>query len=213
MNMEHEAFINTDWLTVKNYEFKILVMVACLAENHLAYRGKLKDMCEFLGVKAVDTNRKKIKEAITALETKGDIKIIQDGQTWTLTLSVKAERKDKIKKIKNAYIRAIQSYDPIDKDNDSVSWENILKVLVYLWGDKREIRRYAEIATALGITETTVKRAVKALVNIEFNDLSVKKKLAWFKTNDGDFKVIGNKYEVGYKFDCYRAGEAEQSSV
>lgn len=200
MNLEHEAYIDTDWLTVKNYEFKILVMVACLAENHLAYRGKLKDMCEFLGVKSVDSNRKKIKEAIAALEAKGDIKTLVEGQTWTLTLSVKAERKDKIKKIKNAYITAIQAYDPADKD-DSVAWENILKVLVYLCADKREVKRYDEIAKALGIAEKTAKRAVKALVNIEFNDISVKRKLAWFKDNDDNFKVIGNKYEVGYKFE------------
>jgi hypothetical protein len=78
-DLEHEAEIDTTWLTVKNYEFKILVMIACLAENHLAYRGKLKDMCEFLGVKAVSSNREKIKEAITALEAKGDIRVLQEG--------------------------------------------------------------------------------------------------------------------------------------
>lgn len=199
-DLEHEAEIDTTWLTVKNYEFKILVMIACLAENHLAYRGKLKDMCEFLGVKAVSSNREKIKEAITALEAKGDIRVLQEGQTWTLTLSVKAERKDKIKKIKNAWIKAIQNYEPKDKDNGSVSWENILKVLVFLCADKREIKRYDEIGSALGIGKDTAKRAVWALVDIDFNDLSVKKKIAWFKTNDGDFKVNGNKYEVGYSF-------------
>ena len=79
MNLEHESAINTDWLTVKNYEFKILVMVACLAENCLAYRGKLKDMCEFLGVQSSTNNRNKIKEAIAALENKGDVKVIQEG--------------------------------------------------------------------------------------------------------------------------------------
>jgi hypothetical protein len=200
MNLEAEAYIDADWLTVKNYEFKILVMIACLAENHLAFRGKLKDMCEFLGVSNQISNTNKIKEAIASLEAKGDIKTLQEGYTWTLTLSVKAERKDKIKRIKNAYIKAIQSYEPEDKE-DSVAWENILKVLVYLCADKREVKRYDEIAKALGIAEKTAKRAVKALVNIEFNDLSVKRKLAWFRTNDGDFKVIGNKYEVGYKFE------------
>lgn len=193
LDLEHEAEIDTDWLTVKNYEFKILVMIACLAENHLAFRGKLKDMCEFLGVGNTKPNTDKIKNAIAALEEKGDIKILKEGHTWTLTLSVKAERKDKVKKIKNAYIQAIQEYEPEDKE-DSVAWENILKVLVYLCADKREVKRYDEIAKALGIAEKTAKRAVKALVNIEFNDLSVKKKLAWFKNNDGDFKVIGNKY-------------------
>lgn len=199
MNLEHEAAINTDWLTVKNYEFKILVMVACLAENHLAYRGKLKDMCEFLGVSNQTNNREKIKEAITALENKGDVKVIQEGQTWTITLSVKAEKKQKIINIKNAYIQAIQNYEPEEKD-DSISWENVLKVLVYLCADKREIKRYDEIGKALGIAEKTAKKAIKALININFSDLSVTRKLAWFKNNEGDFKVVGNKYEVGYKF-------------
>jgi hypothetical protein len=81
-----------------------------------------------------------------------------------------------------------------------VSWENILKVLVFLCADKREVIRYDEIGAALGIGKDTAKRAVWALVDIEFNDLSVKKKIAWFKTNDGDFKVNGNKYEVGLSF-------------
>jgi hypothetical protein len=48
--------------------------------------------------------------------------------------------------------------------------------------------------------EKTAKRAVKALINIEFGDLSVTRKLAWFKTCEGDYKVNGNKYEVGYNF-------------
>lgn len=201
LDLEHEAEIDTDWLTVKNYEFKILVMIACLAENHLAYRGKLKDMCEFLGVKSVDSNRKKIKEAIEALEAKGDIIIVKEGQTWTLTLTNKCFSKERTKKIRNTYVMAIQNYKPVDKNNDSVAWENILKVLVYLCADKREVKRYDEIAKALGIGKDTVRNAVLALDRIEFNDMSVKKKLAWFKSVDGGFRVIGNKYEVGYQFE------------
>ena len=199
MDMEHEAEIYGEWLTVKNYEFKILVMVACLAENHLAFRGKLKDMCEFLGVSNQTNNRNNIQEAIKLLEAKGDIKVLKEGYTWTITLSNKAWNKAKVKKIKNAWVMAIRDYKPVDKD-DSISWENILKVLVYLCADKREVKRYDEIGKALGIAEKTVKKAVKSLVNIEFIDLSVNKKLAWFKLNDNDFRVIGNKYEVGYKF-------------
>lgn len=201
IDLEREAEIDTTWLTVKNYEFKILVMIACLAENKLAFRGKLKDMCEFLAVGNTTSNRDKIKEAITALEAKGDIIVLQEGHTWTLTLTNKCFSKERTKKIRNAYVMAIQSYKPVDRDNDSVSWWNILKVLVYLCADKREIKKYSEIANALGISKETAERAVRALVNIEFNDLSVKKKLAWFKTQEGEFKVNGNKYEVGHKFD------------
>lgn len=200
MNFEKEAMIDVDWLTVKKYQFKILVMIACLAENHLAFRGKLKDMCDFLGIESCSKNRNTVKEAINALVEKGDLKVLQEGQTWTLTLSVKAEKKQKIIKIKNAYIQAIRSYEPVDKENDSVGWENILKVLVYLCADKREVIRYKDIGTALGFSKDTAERAVKALVNIDFGDMCVKKKLAWLKENDNDYKVIGNRYEVGMIF-------------
>lgn len=207
MNLEKEAEIDTDWLSVKNYEFKILVMIACLAENKLAFRGKLKDMCEFLGVGNTTPNTKKIKEAIAALEEKKDIIVLQEGHTWTLTLTNKCFSKERTKKIRNAYVQAIQNYEPADKE-DSVAWEHILKVLVYLCADKREVKRYDEIAKALSLTEKTTKRAVKALVNIEFSDLSVKKKLAWFKDHEDNFKVIGNRYEVGYVFESLPGGGA-----
>ena len=200
MDLNKEAGIDTTWLSVSNYQFKILVMIACLAQEKLAFRGKLKDMCEFLGVSNTKPNTDKIKEAIQKLEEKGDVIVVREGYTWTITLTVKAERKDKIKRIKNAYINAIQNYKPEEKD-DSVSWENILKVFVYLIADKREIKRYDEIANALGIAEKTVRKAVKALINIDFKDVELKRKLAWFKSNDESFKVIGQKIEVAYKFD------------
>ena len=200
MKMEKEAEIDTTWLTVSNYQFKILVMIACLAQEGLAFRGKLADMCIFLGVSNSKPNTDKIKEAIANLEKKEDIIVVKDGYTWTLTLTVKAERKDKIKRIKNAWIAAIKEYKP-EEEKDSVSWESILKVLVYLIADKREIKRYDEIGKALGITEKTVQRAVKALSNIDFKDIELKKKLAWFKNKNDEFKVNGQRLEVAYKFD------------
>ena len=173
-------------------------MIAVLAENHLAYRGKLKDMCEFLGVSNAANNTNKIKEAIAALEEKGDIKVIKDGHTWTLTLSVKAERKQKIVKIKNAWIKAIQQYKCAEED--SVAWENILKVLVYLAADKTEVKRYEVIAKDLNMTEKTIKRSVKALDGIDFGDISIIRKLAWLKKSDDEYRVIGQRIDVGYKF-------------
>ena len=195
--MNTEAYIEKDWLTVQNYQFKILVMIAALAENHLAYRGKIKDMCEFLGVGNSTSNTKKIKEAIAALEEKGDIKTIKDGHTWTLTLSVKAERKQKIIKIKNAWIKAIQQYE--GAAGAQVSWENVLKVLVYLAADKTEVKRYDVIAKELNISIDVVKRSVKALDGIDFGDISISRKLAWLKKED-EFRVIGQKIDIGYDF-------------
>lgn len=201
MDLNKEAGIDTTWLSVANYKFKILVMISCLAQNHLAFRGKLKDMCDFLGVGNTTSNTKKIKEAIQQLEEKGDIIKVQEGYTYTLTLTNKAYNKAKVKRIRNAWVSAIQGYEPEDKHN-SVSWETVLKVLVYLMADKRENVRYDEIGKDLGIEKDTVRKAVKALQIIQFEDIILKKKLNWLRLHDGSFKEEKYKYQViGQKID------------
>ena len=39
-----EAEFEYEWLTREDYEFKLLVLLAVLADSHLAYRGTLSDM-------------------------------------------------------------------------------------------------------------------------------------------------------------------------
>lgn len=201
IDLNKEAGIDTTWLSVANYKFKILVMISCLAQNHLAFRGKLKDMCDFLGVGNTCSNTKKINEAIDQLVAKGDIIKVKEGYTYTLTLTNKAYNKAKVKRIRNAWVSAIQGYKPEDSHN-SVSWETILKVLVYLMADKRENVRYEEIGKDLGIEKDTVRKAVKALETIQFEDIILKKKLNWLRLHDGDFKQEKYKYQViGQKID------------
>lgn len=202
MDLEKEAPIDYDWIEVKNYEFKILVMTACLAQEKLAFRGQLKDMCEFLGVGNTTSNRANIKQAIANLVNAGELlsEVLEDGKTWIVTITTKAEKKKKIIKIKNTYIEAIKAYKAIDK-NKSVSWEVILKVLIFLWGDNdSEIRTYREIGEALGIKEQTVGRAVSALTTIDFKDMNIAKKLSWYKNFNGDWRIAGSTYQVGYKW-------------
>lgn len=85
---QNEAEFEFEWLLRQKYEFKILTLIAVLADNNLAYRGTLKDMCEFFGVKPGDSRtNNQIKAAITKLEADGLLKQIIDGRTFTLTLS------------------------------------------------------------------------------------------------------------------------------
>lgn len=175
MNLNKGAPINQEWIAVENYEFKILVMIACLAQEKLAFRGTLKDMCEFLGIIENTNNRNKIKIAIEKLENEDDIKVFREGNIWILALSAKAERKPKIIRIKNEYIKAIKNYKA-ENPNERIGWENILKVLLYLW-DKNELEyTQKEIAKITRISETTVRKAIKALTKIDFSDLSFEKK-------------------------------------
>ena len=43
------AYLNQDWTYIKNYEFKLLIMVAILAEDHLAFWGRMEDICKLHG--------------------------------------------------------------------------------------------------------------------------------------------------------------------
>ena len=42
---QNEAEFEFEWLLRQKYEFKILTLIAVLADNNLAYRGTLNDMC------------------------------------------------------------------------------------------------------------------------------------------------------------------------
>ena len=46
----------------------------------------------------------------------------------------------------------------------------------------------------------TYGRTNEEIAGIEFNDISINRKLAWFKTKKGEFKVKGQKIDVGFDF-------------
>ena len=159
-----EAEFEYEWLSRQAYEFKILTLLAVLADNHLAYRGTLKEMCEFFGVKSGDSrNNRNIRSAIDVLETDGLLKSIQDGRTFTLTLSKRAEQRSKVIRIQKEWVEIAKSYKS-ENPNNSVSWMALLKVLLYLINNEREIIRTSDIAEELGLSTSTVKNAKRALV-------------------------------------------------
>lgn len=64
-------------------------------------------MCEFLNINNVPKNTQKIKQAILALEKENYLKVLVDGRTWTLTLTEKAEKEQRIIKIRKHWIKGI----------------------------------------------------------------------------------------------------------
>lgn len=102
---QNEAEFELEWLLRQKNEFKILTLIAVLADNNLAYRGTLKDMCEFFGVKPGDSRtNNQIKAAITELEADGLLKQIVDGRTFTLTLSKKGEQRKRVIRIQKEWV-------------------------------------------------------------------------------------------------------------
>ena len=158
---DDEAGFEKEWLKLEKYNFKLLTLVAVLAQNHLAYWGTVAEMCDYLGIDNQTKNRRAITTAIAQLEEKGMVKTILDNnKVYTITLSVKAEKNKDVIVIQKKWIEMVQGFK-----SRGVSWDNVLRVWLYLIANEEEIITSKKIAADLGISERKVARIKDVLVN------------------------------------------------
>ena len=96
----------------------------------------------------------KIKDAINALEEKGLIKTIRDGNTWTLTLAKKAERNRSVIRIRRDWVIAVKTCK-----GNGLDWSAALKVWLFVLGNTQELITSSQIAEALYLSKSTVSKA------------------------------------------------------
>ena len=157
---DDEAGFEKEWLKLEKYNFKLLTLVAVLAQNHLAYRGTVAEMCDYLGIDNQTKNRRAITTAIAQLEEKGMVKTILDNnKVYTITLSVKAEKKKDVIVIQKKWIEMVQGL------TTGVTWDNVLRVWLYLIANEEEIITSKKIAADLGMKKSMVDRIKIVLVN------------------------------------------------
>ena len=186
---DDEAGFEKEWLKLEKYNFKLLTLVAVLAQNHLAYRGTVAEMCDYLGIDNQTKNRRAITTAITQLEEKGMVKTILDNnKVYTITLSVKAEKKKDVIVIQKKWIEMVQGLK-----SRGVSWDNVLRVWLYLIANEEEIITSKKIAADLGISERKVARIKDVLVN----DLkAIKCQDRYKKTSGANFMKLGQTIDT-----------------
>lgn len=160
-----------------------------LADNHLAYRGTLSDMCSFLGVATRNSRTNQaIKTAIQNLSNAQLIRTIRDGNTWTLTLSKSAERKSKVIRIKKEWVLAAKGCV-----GAGVDWTTVLKVWLYLIDNQQEVITSSQIAEALAVSTSAVSRARVVLTN-ELK--AIKSKTVNKQMPDGSYFCLGSNIDV-----------------
>ena len=141
--------------------------MAVLADSHLAYRGTLSNICNFLGVRNDNSRTNtKIRDAIDALEKDGLLKKIIDGRTYTLTLSKKAEKQRRVIRIQKMWVEIAKNYPSWENKSASISWENLLRVWLYFLDEKnarKPIVTNQEVASEINMKVGTVKNARSAL--------------------------------------------------
>ena len=182
---------------MEKLEFKLLTLITVLAENHLAYRGSLSDMCEFFGCKTKDSrNNQRIRDAIDSLCGKGFIRAIQDGRVWTLTLDQKAKHRAKVIRIRKDWVMAAKAYkehyEREGRESPSVDWSAILKVWLFLIGNHKEIITSSDIANKLAVSRSVVTRARRVLLDINAINVHVINE----KQIDGSYLCLGSNIVI-----------------
>ena len=162
-----------------------------LADNHLAYRGTLSDVCAFLGLASRNSRTNaNIKAAIACLVADGFIHALKDGNIWTLTLTKSAKRRSKVIRIKKEWYEVARNYK---NSENSVDWSVVLKVWLYLIDNRQEVITSSQIAAALAVSESAVSKARSVLTK----DLgAIKSKTVNKQMPDGSFHCLGSSIDV-----------------
>lgn len=189
---EIETEFERDWTKFEKYDFKILTLIAVLANENRAYRGTVTQMCEFFGVSSrTASTREAIENAIDKVREQGYLDYMLHGKTYTLTLVEKAEKKSKVVKIHNSLIKMADEFKS-EKKTGKTTWDNTLRVWIYLIDNKKEIIKSREIAADLNISKDVVDRAKEVLIGIGV----VRCKDRYKKVDENKYQRLGQSIDV-----------------
>lgn len=196
MDERKEFEILEEWLSLEKAEFRMLSLIAILSDSNRAFRGTLSTLCKELSIGASTVNKERLKNNLYQLAAADLITIIKDNNVYTISLAKAAEKSKNIIKIKKAWYQLI-------KDTPSeAAWENVLKVFIKLLEfAPASIHKEQEIADELNISVSTVKRAIKTLKQIDFQDFRFKIEPKIEKLADGKFRTLGNTYSQAIIFE------------
>ena len=196
------------WLTLENYQLKILVITSILAEKNFAFRGKIDILCEWLGVKKNTYNKTKIIDAINKLQEQDFVyyKEDNDGKTYTITITELARETTQVCKILKDWVLVFKNYNKDEKGNmidknNSVDWVNILKVFVFFYQNRAVNFTQKELAKRLNIkSESVISKAIKAIKQCNIERIDFQTKTIRKKYKNGKWRTTGTKASIDYDF-------------
>lgn len=146
--------LNLEWLPLQKYEFRILVMISDLGGN----LGNASDICRYFQCSPQTKTKDKYRAALQSLKDSEAVDFKVNKGKYTASLK-KAIPKEKRIDIERKYFTEIIQHNY----SQSVAWENVLKVYVYLGNIGEAIFTNREIGEKIGISESTVTEAKNAL--------------------------------------------------
>ena len=168
-----------EWLLLDKKDFRILTMLA----DKGAFQGNLSDICRYFSLNPQQRNRNQIRESIQRLKKVQMITCEVKGRNYTLGLIPK----EKEISIQRNWLYTLRRHE---YKKEHVSWEAVLKVLLWIIDNKEQIVTNNEIANDLGVSLTTVVSA-KNVLEREYRAI-IRRKVS-IKTGENSFCTIGQE--------------------
>ena len=194
--------VSRQWLDdLIDYQIKILLLTSVLADNNLAFRGTLKTMCEWLGIKSSGNNNKKIKQCLQNLSSNGYIFYKVEGRTHHVSISNKGLKNKQIYKVRKKWIEVFKKYCKEDKDKTfSIDWIKVLRVFIYIYYSKDQIVTVQKIAQITNTSDQTVSTALKAILACDLKGVRIEKEVIkdsyYDERNIKQWRTRGQKINV-----------------
>ena len=169
--------VSRQWLDdLMDYQIKILLLTSVLADNNLAFRGTLKTMREWLGIKQSSNNNKKIKQCLQNLSNNGYIFYKVEGRTHHVSISNKGLKNKQIYKVRKKWVEVLKKYCKEDKNKTfSIDWIKVLRVFIYIYYSKDQIVTLQKIAQITNTSDQTVSNALKAILACDLKGVHIEK--------------------------------------
>ena len=180
--MNEKIIFYREWFPLDKKEFRIMAMLADKGK----FKGNLSDMCRYFSLSLQQKNRKTLQESINKLNNGNWITVERCGNTYNLN-AIPKETKIRIPR---KWLRTLQNHE---YSSESVSWEALLKVLLWIHNNKRDVITNAEISADLKISISTICAAKNVLKN---DYEAIRSKKISEKIDEDFFKTIGQQIQA-----------------
>lgn len=150
--MSKRLIFYREWLPLAKSEFRILAMLADKGE----FRGNLSDMCRYFSLNPQTHTRNQLRESIRELTERSFIESRLQGRTYTLQAVPKVEKLE----MPRPWFERLKAHD---YHSESVAWEQVLKVYLWISANTALVVTNDKIAAALGISVSTIGCAKNVL--------------------------------------------------
>ncbi len=181
--MDERITFYREWLCLEKRQFRILAMLADKGE----YSGNLSTLCDYFSLTHQQHNRNALRSAIEQLAATGFITHTATGQTHRL----KAIPKATAITIPRQWLLTLKAHD---YTSESVAWEQVLKVLLWICAKHEPVVTNQMIADDLQISVATIGYAKNVLEN-EYE--AIQRKKVSVKIGEDFFKTLGQELAAG----------------